>query len=673
MFIAKPPSVSVLIIVKDEPQIDQTLEILKRQCEEVNAECIVVDASEHRLDLIRIKHQWVRWIDYQQPAGRGVTIPHQRNVAVSAAHSSILLFCDAGGVPSPGWIGNISKSLLDGLQNIVGGPIINSNVSATTAGVNFQEDGEVLRVSTTANIGFTRSAFDLVEGFNEDLNYGSDADFIWKLEAQGIKNICVKNAVMGLDGGSTRRELKRNWLYGKAIVKVLRLHPGKRREKFRSNPDLWAYPLILLWWVASLMLVSKNPTLVLVSLLTTFGLILKNIKEQYPLRIVFRHFIYGAGSIYQVFAEMWSRKKIAPVLIFPSGSTKYTHELTRAINQGQKLIQYYPSLGPSATIRVLLLPLFSPLIRIRGARIVHIHWLYSFSLYWAKGKISRTFIQYWFQLWIVSLRIFRLKIVYTVHNITPHETVFFNDKKIFQYLERSSDILIHLNEKSFNFYLKFYPGKRQAMVPEGPLKINSIFSKEKMKELLHVQDKLLIVLVGYLSPYKQVDLLLNESVHMTTKFALRITGKVADNEYKQELNRQLTKAKSLGVDVNVRFDYLTDNEFGGYLKTADFFCVPFKEINNSGSLNSALCAGVPVIVPNLSSLDWLPSGARINIPCNPEGDFDFKELFDLLENLSVSDHDSMQKAALIWASNLAWQDVAKLHTDLYEELSGKFE
>jgi hypothetical protein len=370
-------------------------------------------------------------MDYNHVASKKITIPHQRNIAVAAANSSVLLFCDAGGTPSKNWIRDLSKPLLEGKQLLVGGPILYTNPSASTSGENLQNDGEVLKVSTTANVGFTRPSFDLVDGFNESLSYGSDADFIWKLAAQGIKHICVNSAIMGLDGGSRRRELKRNWLYGKAIVTLFGLHPDKRRAKFKSNPEIWVYPLLLVMWGGTLMLVLRNPLLFLLPLLVTCILILKNIREQHPVRIIFRHYIYGAGFIYQIFTGGWNHRRLLPVLLFPSGNVRYTHELKKAINQSQNIVQDFPSVGPYATIGILLLPLFSPIIRIRGVRIVHLHWLYSFRLHWTKGKISSIFIQYWFYLWLISLKICRIKIAYTVHNTVPHEMIFHNENDIY--------------------------------------------------------------------------------------------------------------------------------------------------------------------------------------------------------------------------------------------------
>ena len=45
-----PTSIAVVLLSKDEPSIDESLRLLKPQCEAVGATCFVVDASEKRLD-----------------------------------------------------------------------------------------------------------------------------------------------------------------------------------------------------------------------------------------------------------------------------------------------------------------------------------------------------------------------------------------------------------------------------------------------------------------------------------------------------------------------------------------------------------------------------------------------------------------------------------------------
>src|ERR1700733_14812066 len=103
--------ISVVVLSKDELDLEYTLELLQPQCESLDAECIVVDASEHRLESIHQAHPWVTWINYSGPVWRSSTIPHQRNVGCRAASGDIIAFCDAGGEPDVDWLRTITAPL----------------------------------------------------------------------------------------------------------------------------------------------------------------------------------------------------------------------------------------------------------------------------------------------------------------------------------------------------------------------------------------------------------------------------------------------------------------------------------------------------------------------------------------------------------------------------------
>ena len=1010
MSIASAPRVSVLIIVKDEPEIEKSLESLEIQCKEIKAECIVVDASEHRLDSIRAKHPWVHWIDYQQPVGRRVTIAHQRNVAVATASSSVLLFCDAGGIPNLNWVRDLSRPLLEGRRQLVGGPIFYTSKAATARFDNLQEDGEVLRVSTTANIGFTRLAFDCVKGFNENLNYGSDADFIWRLEAEGIRHTSVKSAQMGLDHGSRGRELKRSWEYGKALSTLFRLHNDKRREKFRTNPETWVYRLLIMTWVGALILVLVSPLLVLLPFVTNCMLLIKNIKTPHPFRVVLRHYLLSFGFIYQSIASKWkhinhsfflnfspkvgvytfalteavdqvskpvqrtisvliivkdepeiekslesleiqckeikaecivvdasehrldsirakhpwvhwidyqqpvgqkftipqqrniavarsngeilafcdasgepckswlkalvepilegraeitggpvvissqaspdfgfnnqaygseimlpttanmaftrdafdlargfdetlpsgedaafvwtlnrnnihqfatpsaimgldhgtSRREIIrawrygkatssllhkfpeqrkikqssnpeiiiyPILLlimlsgfafllvnlkasiainlsliatycllafknrktrrpwfglvfktihafsmcreilrrkifhrskygvisYPADGSRYLVELDKALTKSNFRVDQFYQLSSSATINTLLLPITPFLMRLHGYKILHIHWLFQFKLHWQVSRKWKYLMSQWFAFWMFTIKIFRIKIIWTVHDPLPHEIIFDNDVAKIQVLIKNCSSLIALNRDSLQHLENIDKKPRIVLIPEGPLIMPTTNGRLEFRNHLKVTpSKRLIVLVGFLSSYKGVTTLLEGAFDLPSNFAIRLAGK-ANAQYQKDLESILLKLKSKNIDVDISFARLTDDEYGGYLKSADFVCIPFKEINNSGSINSALCSGVPVIIPNIASLDWVPKAARLDIPYDSNGKFDFKELFRSLELLSMTEHETMRKGALNWASTLSWQDVANQHIDLYKKVGGENE
>jgi len=118
------PRISVIIIVKDEVFIQDTLVALREQCEIENAECVVIDASEGRLDHVREQNSWVNWIDFQTPLGMSSSISMQRNVGVSVARSPIIMFCDAGNIPENDWIRTLSAPIVAGKHEFVGGPLI---------------------------------------------------------------------------------------------------------------------------------------------------------------------------------------------------------------------------------------------------------------------------------------------------------------------------------------------------------------------------------------------------------------------------------------------------------------------------------------------------------------------------------------------------------------------
>jgi glycosyltransferase involved in cell wall biosynthesis len=657
VFTDKSQKIAVMLIVKDEPAIEITLSILQSQCVDIGAECVVVDASQGRLDDIKQRNPWVKWIDYEQPSDRTFTIAHQRNLAVESTSASILLFCDAGGTPSPHWVLDLSLPLLSGSQSLVGGPVLNTSSDAISVGENFQETGEILDVSTTANIAFTRGAFNLAGGFNEHLNYGSDADFIWKLEAKGILHTCVSGAVMGLDGGDFWREQKRSWRYGKAIIDLFELHPSKRKSKYRSNPELWVYRLLICLWGFSILLTPLNPVILLAPIMLTVTLVLKNSKESRPFRIVYFHYVYGLGMIVQQCRKLFLNWRLSKILIFPNDTTRYTTELTESLALNGESVGFFPRLSPSASLSILLLPFISPILLLRGSRIIHIHWLYSFSLLWTKQTLFRVLSQIWFYIWIISLRLSGIKIVYTVHNMTPHDAIFYDDKQSCNFLERQAMAIVVLNELSLSIYQQKFPGKILMLIPEGPLGTESNHSREAFRRFLKVEKKELVVLTGNLRPYKGIDVLINSISSDDERFAFRIAGYAVD-EYRTYLQKVVANAQIRGVDIEIAYNFLNENDYGGYLLAADYFCVPFTKINNSGSVNAALCAGVPVIIPNIPELDWVPTAAKS----------DFARGFAYLPYVGSAEYDAMVSACADWKESQSWSMVSELHIECYREV-----
>jgi glycosyltransferase involved in cell wall biosynthesis len=303
--------ISVVLIVKDEPVIDKTIAQIYQQTNNKDAEIIVVDASEGRLSEIRQKHPYAVWLDFRsENPTKKISIPEQRNVGVRASNGQIIAFCDAGGSPQPGWLEAITAQLLSGNLALVGGPVFATNSSSVNFWTNLQRDGDEVEYPTTANLALTRSTFELVGGFNEKLNYGSDADLVWRLNDQGIKQICVEKAIMGLDGGTRKRELRRTWLYGKALADLLILHPKRRAVKVKSNPEIWIYPTLIAMALLTVPFFWFSNFLFFVFLVANLLLLIRNRKTNHPLQVVISHYVYSFSFCFQLLHKSWLYKKL---------------------------------------------------------------------------------------------------------------------------------------------------------------------------------------------------------------------------------------------------------------------------------------------------------------------------------------------------------------------------
>lgn len=290
--------ISIVIISKDEPGLDDTVTYVIKQMNDLAepSEVVIIDASDGRLDQIRKRHEpSVRWVQFERPLGVRTSIPHQRNVGVRAAHGEIIVFTDAGCQPEEGWLTRLVAPLLDGEQVTAGLALAMPGVTGLyDRAAREALESSYLTECPTINIAFRREAFDAVGGFDEDFAYGSDVDFTWRLTDRGYKIRGVPDAVVRHEWGGWRRQLRRSYAYGKARARLYRKHPARLKHILRNDPVVVVYPLFLL----GLPLTYFFPFYPALLLLPAW----RN-RSNGAIRVVVDHLSYGAG----VLAELIDR------------------------------------------------------------------------------------------------------------------------------------------------------------------------------------------------------------------------------------------------------------------------------------------------------------------------------------------------------------------------------
>jgi GT2 family glycosyltransferase len=291
--------ISIVIISKDEPQLDRTLRLVREQLDASKnfGEIVVVDASEGRLDTVRQSHEGaVRWIDFRRPAGVEISIPHQRNAGIAEATGDIIVSVDAGCEPGPLWLDRLVAPLMDGESAAYGLAL------ATPGTKNKLYDRHAIRSleatylkeCSTINFAFRRKIFDELGGFDEGFAYGSDVDFSWRLVNAGHQIRAVPEAIIWHDWGGSKRQRRRSYQYGKARVRLYRKHRDRLKNIWRTEPVTVVYPLLVLGLPLTVVF-PLYPALLLIPAWRN--------REDGALDVVIDRVIFGLG----VLAELFSR------------------------------------------------------------------------------------------------------------------------------------------------------------------------------------------------------------------------------------------------------------------------------------------------------------------------------------------------------------------------------
>jgi hypothetical protein len=139
-------------------------------------------------------------------------------------------------------------------------------------------------------------------------------------------------------------------------------------------------------------------------------------------------------------------------MVYPRESNPYQPLLYAALQEvaehrGTARYRIVDIPAPRGTKQVLLHPFRAASTLIARAmtdrrRILHIHWMYSFKLPGGNSRISLRLAYMTSTMFLSLSKVLRFRIVWTVHNVLPHETITSNDVAIRRKLARMADAVI---------------------------------------------------------------------------------------------------------------------------------------------------------------------------------------------------------------------------------------
>ncbi len=213
-----------------------------------------------------------------------------------------------------------------------------------------------------------------------------------------------------------------------------------------------------------------------------------------------------------------------------------------------------------------------------------------------------------FELWFLKTARNRgIKLVYTVHNVLPHEG---GEQLRARYEELYSIIdqfICHDDAAKQRMISEFHiDADRIAVIPHGPLfgadhakstTSDREFARAKMGLPL---DECVVLWQGIIRPYKGVTMLLN-AWQAAKQAGLRGVLAIVGTGDKTALTEIRQQVRSLGIDSSVHLDlrFVSVQELAAYHEAADVFVYPYKSITTSGALATGLGYGKAIIASDL--------------------------------------------------------------------------
>ncbi len=257
------------------------------------------------------------------------------------------------------------------------------------------------------------------------------------------------------------------------------------------------------------------------------------------------------------------------------------------------------------------------------------------------------------------------RLVYTIHNLEPHEEVGRVDAWGMGRMMALADG-IHVHDRSTADALAKMTGRTTGVrvIPHGHY-IGSYpctVDREEARRILGLPSESFVYLnLGLMRPYKGLEeLLLAFAANPDPALRLMIAGKPADPAYAERLRR-------LALDdprVQLHPRFIAPEEVQFFMNAADACVLPYRQITTSGAAILAFSFGLPVIAPVIGAFPHLVAPGRgiLYRPEDPDG------LPAALTRAKTTSWGDRRSEIRDWVAQFDWTTIGAEMVDLYSSL-----
>lgn len=356
------------------------------------------------------------------------------------------------------------------------------------------------------------------------------------------------------------------------------------------------------------------------------------------------------------------------VLVFPKDKNPYQ----QLLYQDMKNVQIsYLSQDIDSNLLSGLIKIPFELInkRVHGYKIFHLHWLNKFYTHTFNSTYTRFFFFLYIIFFILEIKLLRYKLVWTVHNVLPHEKQTINDGIILRLLCKFADAKIIHSKYTISELRQLHANtENTTIIPIGnyiQCYENKISREEARKRLSIKQDMFVYSYFGLIRKYKGIEKLLNTFIKVKQQninVVLIISGKCDEKSILKTINDIQNKYNEC---IHTFIKYIPDNEVQIYFNAADIMVFPFDKITTSSSVLLSASFGKALIYPQIGNLKELPNNIGFSYQINENNGLQKAMLLSIQQRHNL---DLLNKNSFLYAKSLSWEAVADKTHNLYNLL-----
>ena len=272
---------------------------------------------------------------------------------------------------------------------------------------------------------------------------------------------------------------------------------------------------------------------------------------------------------------------------------------------------------------------------------------------------------------IYKFRLSKIPVITTLH--TVYDYFSYQQKLVIEAIIRASDVVIvHEDYQKESIYRNIGFFDNIFVIPHGVRKVSFI---PDAKSKLGVENKKVILLIGYLRPSKNFDLMVKIFPKIKQKIPnslLMISSSVRMNEYTDYLKSFIRLINDSPARDSIMFlnEKSPQSLFDTTICSADVAVMPYKVGAQSGIMAHFLAFGIPLVTSDLKVFEETFKKSMCGFASKTEEDY-IRNIVDILTDKKLKDKLSSEALILV-DEELSWEKVAKETVKVYQKIMDKY-